>query len=380
MFEHAKGNISLEQYFKDRYNYTYMGKKDLKDQPFIFLEGVGNSALFWIVDGENRYLYKETSFFVGELISERIAQILGLPCAEYWPATCDGKQGVLSKKFNHEDIEIILGAQIIQEVLTNYSKMFSSQEKNIFDDHEFLELYNIPSVIKHIKQEHRYKYLVNNLNNLEELSSILYLFFKRRDISEEKTRLYTENTMNYLVDMFLFDILTLQVDRHIENWGIGKNSKGDYCTIPLFDNNASFGLISSNLPRKIDNFNKAYEIYQKTGSEASLENLKGIMYRYKPLLSVSEEDIIQAQRRTRKDNIHMLDHFLSISDTMYIEKFQTFVDTLENYPIQRILSDIKELYQIDIDPVLESYVEKIFHMNLELSKATLLKYKKRRRV
>ena len=59
--------------------------------------------------------------------------------------------------------------------------------------------------------------------------------------------------------MLLFDIFTLQGDRHPNNWGLIK--KGDtYRASPLFDNSTSFGLGFPFMDKVVTNFKKCFYV------------------------------------------------------------------------------------------------------------------------
>lgn len=374
MFENYQGIINLEEYFKDKYNYQYISINDLRKQPFIEYEAVGKNALFWIIDGNDRYLFKRTTNALGEIISMKIANILNIDCAEYRIATIGGETGILSKKFNKEDDNIILGAQIIQEVLNNYPKLFPNGKNEIFDDQQFIELYGIPDKILKLDPKNRLKYIHNNLNNLEELSSILSIFFKTRKVVNYDDVL--KNTMDYLVKTFLFDCITIQADRHIENWGIGQKVTGEFYNIPLYDNSACLNLYHENLEERIMAFYRILETYKIKNNPKTLKELKNMMYKDKMLLSVSERDIINPTLKKRKSNLEMLDYFLNISDYEYIGLFIKYLDTIEEYRIDRILDEIQIEYGINIKENVRDYIIILETMNLSFLREISNKYRR----
>lgn len=130
--------LDLEIYLKTQYNYQFVDMEDLLKQPFIEYEGIGANSLLWIKINGEKYLFKEFAGYewLGEIISEKIANHLGIPCAEYTICKLKNKYGILSKKFTKKNETIILGAQIIQEVLDKYPYL---KEKNgkILDDEKF---------------------------------------------------------------------------------------------------------------------------------------------------------------------------------------------------------------------------------------------------
>lgn len=80
--------FNLNDYFFLKYGYKVKDTSDLLKQKFIEYENTGANALFWIHIGEDKYLFKELPndgkyLWIGELLSKEIADILGIPCAEY---------------------------------------------------------------------------------------------------------------------------------------------------------------------------------------------------------------------------------------------------------------------------------------------------------
>ena len=56
----VKFMININKYLKEKFNYNYTGdKQDFYNQDFIEFEGNGKDALFWLIDGNDRYLFKK---------------------------------------------------------------------------------------------------------------------------------------------------------------------------------------------------------------------------------------------------------------------------------------------------------------------------------
>ena len=107
MFD-AEGLIILEDFFKDKFNYNYRTYEDLLKQDFIRFESNGATAKFWIKYEGEEYLYKEDDLnhVLGELLGQKIAEALGIPCAQYRACTFSKDKaqtrlggGFLLKKF-----------------------------------------------------------------------------------------------------------------------------------------------------------------------------------------------------------------------------------------------------------------------------------------
>ena len=370
-----KGIICLEQFFLDKYHYQYIDNEQLVSQPFIEYEGVGATAMFWIKDGDTKYLYKEVEdgsyAWLGEILSSEIAKILNIPCAEYRLVTLNGTVGILSKNFLKENQTLVLGAEIIQRVLDKYPYL---KGKSVFDDELFLELYNIPENLMKVKWEHRRKYLLNNLNNIEQIWSILDIYCDLQHIKKDNLAL----NMNHLVKVFFFDLLTLQADRHIENWAFLEiNREGESMLIPspLFDQAASFGLVCHNFDKRVQNFFNSLENYQRVGHEKSEQQLISNLYKERLLLTPSEDAIINAKERRRKNNLEVLNYFLEVSDFDDINTLLGYIETLENIGMENIIESIESFYNISIDPKVHKFICDIYSFNLKFLKRNI--YQKR---
>lgn len=140
-----KGYINIDEVLKEKYNYNFTFLDDLKNQPFGNVEPNGKFALVWItVDGE-KYLFKKFNNpkydIWGELLSQKIAQFMGIECAEYRAASLGGTQGLLTKNFLKENERLKLGSEILSDFFKNYP--WNKYEDNILMDDMFRELYQI---------------------------------------------------------------------------------------------------------------------------------------------------------------------------------------------------------------------------------------------
>lgn len=136
-----------------------------------------------------KYYYKRVkriNQYYNELIAEKIANRIGIPCCKYYLSQFGDSLGVVS--------------EIVDE---NYISM-----------EEYLK--------KHYSNDDK----IDKRNNL---TDIWYTFLEDYD---EKT---VYNLMNQLVDIFIFDILLGNIDRHLQNYGL-IISKDKVKFYPLFDN------------------------------------------------------------------------------------------------------------------------------------------------
>jgi len=358
----TKNIFDLEKHFKENYNYQFVDMADLLKQPFVEYEGTGANAVFWInIDGE-KYLFKnikENDFtWFGELISKEIADILEIPCAEYKVCKLKDTFGILSKKFTKINETIILGAQLIQESLDKYPYLKNDE---ILKDEEFLNLYNIPENILGLERKIRLKYIFNNLNNIEELFSLIDIYFDIHSINKNKI----QTIINYLVQLFLFDVITFQADRHIENWGIIKNQDTlEISTCHLFDNSASYGLWESNLEKRINTFYNSLNDFQRLNTEKQRKQFINTFYKDRLLLTPSEEAIKNAKARKRANNLEVIEYFLKYSSEEYINLFNNYLEKMKNTNFENIITKIEQNQNVILPNELKKYIIDVNNWNL----------------
>lgn len=378
MLEKQKGLIVLEDFFKEAYQYTYKSREDLLLQPFAEYEGVGATSLVWIYDGNDRYLLKKVNeneyTWLGELLSNKIAKFLHRPCATYRLATLEGKKVILSKDFLKEKETLILGVQIVQEVLNHYPY---AKDNKIFSDEKFLELYAVPKNILGFDATLKNKYLHNNLNNLEQMWSILSLYCDLKKIPSD----LIPSLMDSLTQTFLFDVYTFQADRHIQNWGFIQEKKGEQILLKpniLFDQAASFGLYNKDLDKRIKDVYDRLHIYQKFQTEKAKENFINILYKDRLLLTPSEDAIINAKSRKRQNNLQVFSYFLEVSSSEMRQKVEEEIEALEQHGMTNFLKEIMEENEITIDPNVVQYLETTFSYHLFYLKEKVKKYQRSR--
>lgn len=383
MFEKYEGLIDLEEFLKKEYGYDKFDKKSMMKQPFISYEGSGSTAQFWITDKEGeQYLFKSSSDYkyatlYGELISKEVAKILGINCADVRACTFQGETGVLSKKITKQNETIINGGQVIQDVLNNYSlinegKAYLEEESFLTDD-TFKELYDIPENLKTLKESLMVKYIYNNLNNLDQLWSIIELYFKCHNRPAKERIL----VIDYLVKTFIFDVIMMQDDRHIENWGIIYNPDlNGLFPCPLYDNAGVLGLDHTDLNARIKRFNKEYESYINYPTEAHEENFANHLYdkNKRLLLTVSSSDIVNARRKTRKNNMKVLASFLDVTDSVYVDLLCDYVNKVANVDIIQMLKIVENENGLIIPDNVKDYITKVWSSNLKLIKKTMNSY------
>lgn len=353
MFEDYKGVIHLEQVIKEKYHYQYEGLITLSSQSFIELEGNGKDALCWIIYDNEKYLFKpleEADYNVwGELLSEEIAKFLNIPCAEYRVATLGDQKGIISKNFLKKEDTLVIGSEIYQ---------------NFFNEiHYHKNGYNIPSYLLELEQSPKKNYAFRYLNNLEQT----WIILNNSSIIDKKD---VPNIVNALTKMLLFDLITLQCDRHPNNWGIIKTNSACHLS-PLYDNSLSFGLGYPFMDRRIENFRS--EIMNSKILKDK-DRVYSFVYQSSPSFTLIEEQNINIKKKSSIPKI-LLD-FFNKSDE---KTKQWIIDTLSSFKentIEKMIEKIENKFQIKMKQELYYYIVEIFNLNIETLKGIANSYGK----
>lgn len=141
------------------------------------------------------YKYDEEIIPYNELVAEELAKDFGLSCIDYDLAILNDKKGVISKNYQKDNVSYINGEDII------------------------IDYYECKGLD------------IDKYNNLEAIWDALE--YRYKDFPNRKE--IVANLMKKIVDIFIFDIITSQRDRHLENWQIIESEK-DIDIAPLFDN------------------------------------------------------------------------------------------------------------------------------------------------
>ncbi len=129
-----------------------------------------------------------------ELLAEELAKDFNLPTAHYDLAYSKTyKSGVLTKNFKQPNYTYYKGYAILEDYLRNCIHK-KDENCSIYELEEEMESFNSLEGIWAVF-EYRYR---NRLNKVEIVNKLT----------------------NQLVDIFIFDLLIGQTDRHEENWGI----------------------------------------------------------------------------------------------------------------------------------------------------------------
>lgn len=247
-----------------------------------------------------------------ELVMEELARDFGIPSAHYDLATYNNKKGVITKYFKQKNCKYLFGEDLLTEYVEDALKIFE-------DDFSTWE----NAILSHNSLEGIWRSLDYHYRNFKNHESIVW------------------HLMSRLVDIFIFDILTHQKDRHSFNWGVVE-SDGKIDIQPLYDNEFAFDhrkelppLVSESL-KEDELFNFFYDDY--SFEEALLQFLEVSGDRYiekirEKLPLIQAENILSVISRVEKRihskipeyvKNHILDSFSDIvlETTETIQKYQ----------------------------------------------------------
>lgn len=201
------GWLYLDDHFRKNLGRDFLDLEDLIINGLIELEPTGRSEKFWILsnDGSEKIaLFKEqapdSNEAYAELFAEEIAKILGMRAAHYDLAMFDGKKGVISYNFLNEYDSFYAGFDMIADFY----------EEKLVDDERLSSLYDIDYEKDSIEDA------VKKLNNLEDI----WLILENKFIGNNRQAQMVSTIMDGLVDKIIFDIITINVDDHSDNWAV----------------------------------------------------------------------------------------------------------------------------------------------------------------
>lgn len=385
------------------------------------IENTGARNKFWFNNYE--YLFKEIfedsyeDFAV--LLSFEIAKELNIECASYDLAIYNGKNGVITKNFVNEEIgeELISGTEVINEVYQKHIlpleslcnkynniidefnidledlKSFSIENKKDllkklyvlyknsqinssymlildYDRIDELSENSINNYLKKIDQIFKtlsdmyesdfmmYKNGIVKANNLFDLWSVIDMYCKINEFTVQDANIIIKK----LVDVYLYDIITSQGDRHSNNWGIIVNKNTMEIRLsPLYDNSNMCNLNRSKAIKAIqiyiNNLNDKEEFGPK--EVRTLNRLKEAIYHEKSSLKVIPED-----GQNRSNNIKMINEFVNISAQEEINELLEKINKLSEENLNNMYRRIEDRIGIIIPNAIKGIVSKTIEINI----------------
>ncbi len=306
------GYIELERIF-EKDGCTLI---DLEEMPKYWIFEESTIGAFFSYQGEIWLFKPEFEFLKNasyiELVLEELAHDFGIPSAHYDLATLNGKKGIITKYFKQKDCQYTLGEELLEDYV--YYGLKISQD-------DFFTLDS--AVLTHNSLEGIWRALDYRYRNLKNRESIVW------------------HLMSRLVDIFIFDILTHQEDRHSKNWGIVE-SKDKIDIQPIYDNELAFNNIKA-LPSLVSESLKEEELFHFSHYEHAVKDV--------------------------------LLEFLEVSGGRYLEKLQEKLPLIQNENIVSVLSRVENRIGCEIPQDVKSYIQNCFSNIVLETTETIKEYK-----
>lgn len=338
--------FEMDKYIKEKYNYNFIGyNEDFYNNYFIERESEGINTLFWLKDNDKKFLFNRVNAFDlnkwGDLIVMELAKEVGIDCAIYRPAVFNGETGFITESFLKNN-----------EKLINAKELMDLEIKNNFSD-------KITNKIKKLCSQSNSRWrpdIYMSLNNYVDMIEIIDTNIFLSDLEKERIKIS-------LKKLLCFDLITLQSDRHPENYGIIKKDNG-YEFSPLYDNDASFCLGSKNILKKIEKY-----IYDVPRAKNYREDILEMYHNFNSAFSYRDNDYLTGKYGEKEIVINKkirtsVDDIISLGD--YEVKFILIqmCNKLSVDNLNRIINDLENKYKCKMDDNLRYYITNIYKNNL----------------
>lgn len=249
--------------------------------------------LIFYIDGKKYYFkpINDKNEMYNELIAEELSKDYGIKCAHYDIANYKGLKGVISEDFIKDNKYVAMSS-----IVSKYYK----ENKN-----------------------------ENSHNNLMDIWSAFDYRYKDENISNK--------LMEELVNVFIFDILIANSDRHLNNYGVLENEK-EVNIAPIFDNSYLLSIVAL------------------TEGEYCL----GVD---------EEENIFDSDYNGNRDKF--LAKFLKESSSEYRDLVESKLWIINNENIDKVLNRIEEKINCKIDEEIKEKIKLNFNLNYENIKYTI---------
>lgn len=257
---------------------------------------------FWIEYNDKKYYFKKTKISenYNELIAEELAKDFKIPCAHYDLAIYNDSTGVIS-----------------ENILNEFDKYISIENilKEYFKDLE----------------------VVDKRNNLEDIWNAID--YKYND------PVLTKRLMDQLVNIFMFDSLIGNIDRHVDNYGIIENDLGVNFA-PLFDNEK---MLSSSI------YDGGYS------------------------LGIDKDDYFFNEIDFEPDR-NFLKKFFFVSSSEYIDYYKSKLHIISEENIDKVLKRVEIRTNSEITETLKKQIKDKFNKNRNMINNVLEQTKQRKLV
>jgi len=167
-----------------------------------------------------------------------------------------------------------------------------------------------------------------------------------------------------LINMFIFDIITSQGDRHADNWSIIKNNKDNSIRLcPLYDNS---GICDLNREKGMKSI---LEYIQSLNNPTLHEKKK---HKIQKLLETTinhsnsglKVDKIDVNKKNK--NIIMMEKFIDYSSQEFIERIIYMTKKLDKETLDFIFLEIEKEIQAKIPEEVKIVVKTVINTNIEM--------------
>lgn len=374
---------------------------------------------FWFNNHKMMYkdIYPETYEDYAELIGYEFAKLLGMNCAQYDLAIFNDNLGVITKSIVNEDREtMVSGSEIISTVYTDYI-LILFYLLNEFKS--LLKKYNINNYSEYLMLDDNFKISFSNDLAVLVISTSIDCFENNSDISKNETiykyfqffedvemmynedfnpqkrekgilltnnlydlwsiieiystmfklKLNTEEFMNDLINMFIFDILTSHGDRHTDNWSviIDKNTN-EIKLASIYDNSEIFCLNKKNgaiaICKRVDQLmhGKLSEPKKIRVTEMLAQSINSGA----PGLKVEMDDVKNRDKKTTQ-----IAKFISHSSDEVIIKLDRLINRIDEFAIEGMFKNIEIKTKKEVPPEVKLVVKTILQYNLNEIKELL---------
>lgn len=338
-------------------------------------------------------------------------------CAQYDLAIFNDNLGVITKSIVNEDREtMVSGSEIISTVYTDYI-LILFYLLNEFKS--LLKKYNINNYSEYLMLDDNFKISFSNDLAVLVISTSIDCFENNSDISKNETiykyfqffedvemmynedfnpqkrekgilltnnlydlwsiieiystmfklKLNTEEFMNDLINMFIFDILTSHGDRHTDNWSviIDKNTN-EIKLASIYDNSGIFCLNKKNgaiaICKRVDQLmhGKLSEPKKIRVTEMLAQSINSGA----PGLKVEMDDVKNRDKKTTQ-----IAKFISHSSDEVIIKLDRLINRIDEFAIEGMFKNIEIKTKKEVPPEVKLVVKTILQYNLNEIKELL---------
>ena len=363
---------------------------------------------FWF--NNYTWMYKEvdndynTYEDYAEIICYELSKLFNIKSAKYDLATFNGRRGVVTKSVINENEKLIHGTELLNEVYEDYfvlkqtlhmnfeHLLFQYQIKTVEDfeqlpsdkkeafSNKLIQLYNqscvTPDDFIESPEKTNFYALFEYCSELNEIYPDNFVDMKNGIITSNNlydiwsaVEIYckisgytvdTESFMQNLTDMFVFDLITNQGDRHADNWGVVIDKETNTIRLAsLYDNSGSFALNREKAIVNINDFANRLKIEKRPGK------VKGIYSKMKQTIehSFSGMKIYATDVLERKKNTSLIESYLHESSDEFIKRLEEVLELITNDNIDLIFCEIQTKTGQPVPDIVKNVTRQILMFN-----------------